>query len=36
MHDQHGKRYDSNKQIRFKTPVLRSDLCDYNDAAYCC
>ena len=23
--------YSSNKNIRFKTPVLRSDLCDYSD-----
>ena len=25
-------RYNSNKQIRFKTSMLRSDLCDYSDA----
>ena len=25
-------RYKGNKQIRFKTSVLRSDLCDYSDA----
>ena len=24
--------YNENKSIRFKTPVLRSDLCDYSDA----
>ena len=24
--------YDENKPIRFKTPMLRSDLCDYTDA----
>ena len=24
--------YDENKSIRFKTPMLRSDLCDYGDA----
>ena len=24
--------YDENKLIRFKTPMLRSDLCDYADA----
>ena len=24
--------YNENKSIRFKTPVLRSDLCDYADA----
>ena len=23
--------YDKNKSIRFKTPMLRSDLCDYAD-----
>ena len=29
VHDQSGKSYNTNKQIRFKTP---SDCCDYNDA----
>ena len=24
--------YDENKSIRFKTPMLRSDLCDYAGA----
>ena len=24
--------YDENKSITFKTPMLRSDLCDYADA----
>ena len=24
--------YNENKSIRFKTPILRSDLCDYVDA----
>ena len=24
--------YRENKQIRFKTPMLRSDLCDYSNA----
>ena len=24
--------YKENKSIRFKTPMLRSDLCDYGDA----
>ena len=24
--------YNENKSIRFKTPMLRSDLCDYPDA----
>ena len=32
VHDQSGKPYNTNKQIRFKTSVLRSDLCDYSDA----
>ena len=35
VHDQSGSahdRYKPNKQIRFKTPMLRSDLCDYSDA----
>ena len=35
VHDQSGSvddRYKANKQIRFKTSILRSDLCDYSDA----
>ena len=35
VHDQSGSaddRYKQNKQIRFKTSMLRSDLCDYSDA----
>ena len=35
VHDQTGtaeNRYNPNKQIRFKTSMLRSDLCDYSDA----
>ena len=35
VHDQSGSaddRYKPNKQIRFKTLMLRSDLCDYSDA----
>ena len=32
VHDQSGETYNTNKQIRFKTLMLRSDLCDYNDA----
>ena len=32
VHDQSGKTYNTNKQIRFKTSMLRSDLCDYSDA----
>ena len=31
-HDQSGGAYNINKQIRFKTPMLRSDFCDYSDA----
>ena len=35
FYDQSGRaddRYKSNKQTRFKTSMLRSDLCDYSDA----
>ena len=32
VHDQSNNDYDVNKPIRFKTPMLRSDLCDYSDA----
>ena len=32
VHDQSGETYSTNKQIRFKTSMLRSDLCDYSDA----
>ena len=32
VYDQSGGAYNTNKQIRFKTPMLRSDLCDYSDA----
>ena len=32
VHDQSGETCSTNKQIRFKTPMLRSDLCDYSDA----
>ena len=31
VHDQSGETYTTNKQIRFKTSMLRSDLCDYSD-----
>ena len=31
VHDQSGETYNTNKQIRFKTSTLRSDLCDYSD-----
>ena len=30
--NQSGGAYNTNKQIRFKTPMLRSDLCHYSDA----
>ena len=29
---QSGNTYNTNKPIRFKTSILRSDLCDYSDA----
>ena len=32
VYDQSGETYNANKQIRFKTSMLRSDLCDYSDA----
>ena len=35
VHDQSGNanyRYKPNKQIRLKTSMLQSDLCDYSDA----
>ena len=32
FHDQNGGSYSINNQIRFKTPMLRLDLCDYSDA----
>ena len=35
VHDQSGtaeNKYKPSKQIRFKTSMLRSDLCDYSDA----
>ena len=31
-YDQSGGNYNINKQIRIKTSMLRSDLCDFNDA----
>ena len=31
VNDQSGKSYSINKQIRFKTSMLQSDLCDYSD-----
>ena len=32
VHDQPGKIYNTNKQIKFKTSMLQSNLCDYSDA----
>ena len=32
VYDQSGEIYSTNKQIIFKTSMLRSDLCDYSDA----
>ena len=32
VHDQSGETYNTNKQIRFTTSMLRSGLCDFNDA----
>ena len=32
VHDQSAEIYSTNNQLRFKTPITRSDLCDYNDA----
>ena len=31
VHDQSGRKYNATKQIRFKTSILKSDLCDYSD-----
>ena len=30
VNDQSGRTYNTNKQIRFKTPMLWSDLCDFS------
>ena len=32
IHDQSGGTHNTSKQIRFKTSMLRSDLCDFSDA----
>ena len=32
VYDQSEKNYNVNKEIRFKTSVLRSDLCDFSNA----
>ena len=31
VYDQSEKNYNGNKEIRIKTPMLRSDLCDFSD-----
>ena len=32
VYDQSEGNYNVNKEIRIKTPMLRSDLCDFSDA----
>ena len=32
VHDQSGRSCNINKHIRFKTSMLRSDICDYSEA----
>ena len=32
VYDQSDKNYNVNKEIRIKTPTLRSDRCDFSDA----
>ena len=32
VNDLSGGQYSVNTNIRFKTPMLRPDLCDYSDA----
>ena len=32
VYDQPEKNYNPNKEIRIKTSMLRSDLCDFSDA----
>ena len=32
VQSQSGNAYNTSKPIRFKTSVLRSDICDYSDA----
>ena len=32
VHDQSGETYNTNQKIRFKTSMLRFDLCGYSDA----
>ena len=30
IYDQSGKNYNVSKEIRIKTPILKSDLCDFS------
>ena len=32
VYDQLKRNYDFNKEVRIKSPMLRSDLCDFSDA----
>ena len=32
LYDESEKNYNPNKEIRIKTSMLRSDLCDFSDA----
>ena len=32
VYDQYGETCNTNKQIRLKTSMLRSDVCDFSDA----
>ena len=32
VHDQSGETFNTNEQIRFKTSMLRSDLCHFSDS----
>ena len=32
VYDQSGENYNAKKEIRIKTSMLRSDLCDFSDA----
>ena len=32
VNDLSGGQYFANKKVKFKTPLLRSDICDYSDA----
>ena len=32
VYDESEKNYNSNKASKIKTPILRSDLCDFSDA----